>query len=466
MDSGVHIGLAAWLHHRADRAGFPAWPGTPVAMRLARLEGADSPEDMARIAEFSRMVNFVARRGEAAQLGGGATPLWEVHAEILRRMDFAERAWTEAENRDFVNARATLYGEEGMTPLYRLYQEFRAAHRDLLLAGEPADVLREALVAWELEGGKSKIEAALATIERLMGRSTLSRAQAERDALMMLPVDPSGAHYAMTGFSPISVLDNSGWVSASAAVGDLDGAVARAPQRQTGAWQAWRRGKTGSVNFRFAILLIDRDWFSPALYAADDWTLPDGSIAADGRGQGPLPAYPLRVYLVRDVSHKPGAAKPPAPERRPARPPRAVFHTQLQLTRAPIALNRSGFATALSVAKPKGLGAARPATLSAAPTASATLAARPTATSQFTATRLPVASRATLTAQPVAQLRPGTIELVSNQTVQRRLAVAHQIVRRAPPTGSPPSDPTLWAVGFGCEPLPKAPNPHPGYGWT
>lgn len=463
MDSGVHIGLAAWLYHRADREGFLAWPGAPLAMRLARLEGAESPEDMARIAEFSRMVNFVARPGVAARPGGGV-PLWEVHADILRRMDFAARAWTEAEHGAFLEARATLYGDEGMTPLYLLYKEFRTAHQDLLAAGAPADVLREAMVAWELEGGKSEIEAALATVERLMGRSTLSRAQAERDGLMMLPVDPSGADYALTGFSPISVLDISGWVSASAAVADLDGAVARAPQDLTGTWRAWRQGKSGSVNFRFAIMLIDRDWFSPALYAADDWTLPGGAMVADGQGGGALPGYPLRVYLVRDVSYKPGEAKPPAsvrPELRPAKPSHILLQDPPRVAAAAALKPR----TPLSVAQPKGLSAAKPAALSAR-TTTETLTARPAVASQFTAARLPAASRITLTAEPVARLRPGTIQLVDNLTIRRRFAVAHQIVTRMPQADSPPPDPTLWAVGFGCEALPKAPNPHPGYGWT
>jgi len=444
-------------------------------MRLARLEGAESPEDMARIAEFSRMVNFVARHGQAARPGGGV-PLWEVHADILRRMDFAARAWTEAENQAFLDARATLYGDEGMTPLYHLYKEFRAAHQELLAAGAPADALREAMVAWELEGGKSEIEAALATIERLLGRSTLSRVQAEREALMILPVDPSGADYAMTGFSPISVLDNSGWVSASAGIADLDGAVARAPQDRTGAWRAWRQGKTGSISFRFAILLIDRDWFSPALYAADDWTLPGEAVVADGQGGGgALPAYPLRVYLVRDVRHKPGQAKPPAPvrpQRRPAKPPHILLPDRAIEVARPLVLNRAAAVAAhtrrtpLSVAQPKGLSAAKPAALSARTTTTARRATRPAVASQFPATQLPAASRVTLTAQPVAQLRPGTIERVSNLTVRRRLAVARQVVARVPPAGPPPPEPTLWAVGFGCEALPEAPNPHPGYGWT
>ena len=37
----------------------------------------------------------------------------------------------------------------------------------------------------------------------------------------------------------------------------------------------------------------------------------------------------------------------------------------------------------------------------------------------------------------------------------------------ARPPAAPPTvvDRTVWAVGFGCESLPAAPNPHPGYGW-
>ncbi|MEZ5861475.1 MAG: hypothetical protein R3D28_21260 [Geminicoccaceae bacterium] len=132
METGLHIGLAAWLHDHCDRAGFPAWPAAPVGLSLASLERAENAADMAAVAEFARLVNFVAHRGQPARPFDAAAPLWRVHAALLSRMGFAERAWTEAENASFLAARATLYlPGGGMTSLYRLYQECRAAHRDL-----------------------------------------------------------------------------------------------------------------------------------------------------------------------------------------------------------------------------------------------------------------------------------------------------------------------------------------------
>lgn len=461
MDNGVHIGLAAWLHHRCDGDGFLAWPGAPVAMRLARLEGAESAQDMARVAEFSRLVNFVARRGQQAQ-PFSRPALWSVHADLLGRMDFAQRAWTNAENAAFLAARTTLYGPDGMTPLYLLYQEFRRAHQDLLAVAASADVLREAMVGWELEGGKSEIETALATVQRLTSRSTLSAAQAEQTGLFMLPVDPSGADYAMTGFAPISALDTSGWIAAKVSLSDIDGAVARAPQTERRPWTNWRRGKSGALTFRFAVLLVDRDWFTPDLYGADDWTLSEDAVVSDGGQHGLLPAYPARVYMVRDVTLDSPPAKPPRPQRqtphaskpslaRPLTHARRAKLSVLPLRASPLTLTTS-----------KGLGGVVPSKRSPVqPRLAAAVQPRLTFAPSTGPT---LAVGLTLSAKPVMRLEPGTIQLVSRLTIQSRLTVARQIVARTPP--SRPPDPTLWAVGFGCETLPIAPNPHPGYGWN
>ena len=454
MDSGVHIGLAAWLHHRCDGEGFLAWPAAPVSMQLARLEGAENSQDMARVAEFSRLVNFVARPGRPAQ-PFASQPLWSVHAGVLQRMQFAQRAWTDAENETFLRARAVLYGDDGTTtPLFQLYQEFRAAYDDLLLAGASAEELRDVMLGWELEGGKSVVEAARATVERLTSRSTLSAAVAERDGLEFLPVDPSGADYAMTGFAPISVLDTSGWVSASVVLGDLDGAVARAPQRQRETWTRWRRGKTGTVTFRFAILQVDRDWFSPQLYGADDWTLSD-EVVSDGASDGSLPAYPARVYLVRGVSWKgePAKPRPPAPAPPPVRPvPMLSSAVRASLPRLVVR------PAALAVGRPKGLrvAPAKPARRT-----------KPTARPATARVRGPaLAAPLTLSSASVTRPLLSPALLPSIVTVHNRLQVARLLAARSTSFQPVSADPTLWAVGFGCESLPKAPNPHPGYSWN
>lgn len=459
MDSGIHIGLAAWLHHRCDGQGFPAWPGAPVPLRLARLERAASPDDMARLAEFARLVNFVARPGAAAR-PFDPVPLWRVHSDLLGRMEFARRAWTEAENAAFAAARAVLYGADGKTALYRLYLECRAAYQDLLASGADPEALRHAAVAWELEGGRIEIEAALATIERLAARSSLSAATAERDALYLLPVDPAGASYAMTGYAPISVLDDAGWISASVGLADIDGAVALAPQRETASWTGWRRGRTGTLAFRYAILQIDRDWFSPQIYRADDWRLPGTDRASDGAGGGTLPAYPARLYAVRDVALHPDPPRPPSQS--PALSVsaghvlRAGLRTGLPSAVGPIA--------ALSAAPPKSLPRRMPDTvILAQPVLPAKLRPAP---APATVATMPVTGRLTLSADAVRRLDPGIIQSVTHLTVARRLAVARDLVAPVPPAGPAPRDPTLWAVGFGCESLPKAPNPHAGYGWA
>ena len=78
----------------------------------------------------------------------------------------------------------------------------------------------------------------------------------------------------------------------------------------------------------------------------------------------------------------------------------------------------------------------------------------------------PVMARLTLSAEPVRRLDVGIIESVSELVVTRRLRIAQELVAVTPPSVDQSPDPTLWAVGFGCDSLPKAPNPHAGYGWS
>ncbi|PIL22097.1 hypothetical protein P775_01115 [Puniceibacterium antarcticum] len=483
MQTGLHIGLAAWLHANCDGAGFASWPSAPHQTALARLESAQDGADMARVAEFSRMVNFAAQKDQPAE-PFAATALWHVHAQIIRRMIFAERAWTEWETREFDAARAMLYTEgplglPQMTARYSLYQEHSNGYTDLVLTDASDLEISAAMTAWIVEGSKLDIEAAQATITRLAGRSTLPLADADRLRVDgVLPVDPAGLPYAMTGFSPISAVYEAGWLNAEVDLQDLQRALDHSPAGLR-AWQSWVGTRMGSVRFRYAVLSLHRDWLTEAIYAADDWTL-SGSGVSDGTGaKGVLPAIPNRVYLVREAELRLENPRP-APAPRPANPLQpgraVVLRTSVPLVMGQIAKPAAGVVTM----QPRS-PVVTAAVLSKDVLASATIkplpsraSVRPAIAASLStvkpAARAPVVSSPLRTGK-IVQLHNPLLQKIDGAQIQTRLTLARSLIAaratNAPPANPPPTprDQTIWVVGFGCDPLPQAPNANPSYRW-
>lgn len=461
LPDGLHIGLAAWIAARRDSDDFPAWPALPFEARLVDLEALQTVQDLARAAEFARMVNFTPRKSTYAEPFATSRPLWRLHHEVLGRMVFAVRAWTAMEDEQWRAARARLW-EEGtagtprMTAAFRLYEELRLAYQVLVDAGAGPSELAVAHAAWTAIGQKLEVEAALATINRLARRSSLPQAEAERLSLEpdRLPATVDGS-YAATTFSPLSAVRDETWLQAEATLDELAAAVGDTEPREK--WTAWRSARTGSVRFRYAVLDVHRAWFTGSLYQADDWRFDDESVASRGDGaDGQIPAYVRSVYLVslEDVRTGPRPLPPPPPPRFP---------------RFPVV--RDGV-------RPRPPTGIRPAvegrlSLSAVPRPGVLVSAgRPVAAAEQPAPVVP-AVLAEATRAPGVEWRPAPFGRLRVQTVDdfsHRVRIASTLVATheppEPSTGPAPGRAPVFVVGFGCVPVPASPQPNPAYQWT
>lgn len=446
MPDGLHVGLAAWIDAQRAAGGFTTWPALPFGTRLLNVEAVRTMGDLSWAAEFARMVNFTPYKGRYAEPFAGSRPLWETHRDLLSRMVFAIRTWSAEEDREWAAARSALYetgpgGFPVMTPAFQLYDELRIAYRELAEAGADPAHLAAAYAAWATAGRRAEIDAALATIGRLARRSSLPQAEAERLALTpeLLPATADGS-YAATSFAPMSAVRDTSWLHAEASLDELAEALGEAEPKAK--WTAWRAARTGSVQFRYAVLDIHRPWFTRTLYEADDWRLAGDAAASAGDGlTGELPAYVRSVYLVR-VDDLKTDAKPPAPAQAPPIRypiPRPPFRRPVVVSAAP---------------RPGVMVAARAPAPAAVPVVSPALAV---------ATRAPV-----LSARSVPF---GRLQQVTMTDVTARLSIAHTLLARrtagtVPVEPDPPTPAEAFVVGFGCAPLPASPTPNPVYQWT
>jgi hypothetical protein len=446
VQEGLHIGVAAWVNAQRGSDAFATWPAMPLPTELTVLETVQTMADLARAAEFARMVNFTPRKGLYAEPFTGKSPLWETHRRLLGRMLFAIRPWTAEEDAQFSAARAKLYveGANGfptMTPAFKLYDELRIAYDALVAAGAGSAELAAAHAAWTLSGHKVEIEAALATVNRLARRSSVVEAEAERLALepdrLLSTVDGS---YAATTFSPLSAVREDAWLRAEATFDELDQAVGDAEPR--GKWTAWRAARTGSLRFAYTVLDLHRPWFTQTLYEADDWRFGDQSVAAKGDGVGgEIPAYVRSVYVARveDVRNDPIPQSETG-----ATPPWQTLGPELSVSY----VAREGVA----------MMAGRRAPLMEPATVSPVVRRGP-----VLATRAP--------GWAAREARFGRLERITLADVTDRISLANDVLAGEPsaspdiadgePARSPP-----YVVGFGCAALPVSPLPNPSYLWT
>lgn len=441
IQDGLHIGLAAWITAQRESEGFVVCPAIPFSTELTTLESGVTMTNLKRVAEFARMVNFCPRKGQYAEQSAPSGFLWEVHRGLLEDMEFALRPWTDAEDTAWRTARSLLYetgsdGRETVSDIFRLYDEYRITHSELFAAGAEAPALNAVLADWLVLGQKMQVESALSTLNRLALRSSLPEAQAAASSLDpgFLPSTDDDT-YAPTIFSPLSAIDTDMWLTAEATLEELSQAVGDMQPREK--WDAWRGTKTGIVRFKFTALEIRRPWFQFGIYDADDWRLPHNSAASTGNGvDGVLPAYVAALYLaiVDDVR----ISTAPPILRLPERPWPSRLQTQL---------DRHMLTAVQPTSEPKALERRVPETAMA---------------------RLP----AVVNSERVMQLPSfhgrlgefGRIELLTQASALRRVALANNIVRDLVPVPEAPKPP-VYVVGYGCEPIPAAPHPNHDYTW-
>jgi hypothetical protein len=467
MQDGLHIGLAAWINQQQNTGAFAAYPALPIATELVDLEGIRNVGDLAKAAEFARLVNFVPRQGQAADIFSDSAVLWRVHREILAKMEHATEALTNAEQAMYQDARNVLFtiDDSGLpipSPNYLLYLEMQRAYEDLISSsGNPGEIA-QAMTNWIVLGNKQAIEQAIQIINRLEDRSSRSHAESEK---LSLNVDPPGVGlrffgdmgFAPTYFMPISATNRQTWMEAKVSFADLDLAVGNGPLN--GKWKAYLANREGEVLFDYVVLACIRPWFTHTLYEADDWRITsDNTPVSKGNGlEGLLPAFVEAVYLVavKNVTTRPKPPPPPRPQPRPIMIgiTNVVNTTPLQ----PISSSKSpGDSEArLGVVKRAGNASKAIRTVST-PTNSPS----PQPVRILTTTVLP----ANYTALNLGQVRRVTaIDLSQRYLVAQAYLTGVAQPDPIPTEGTEPT--TIYVAGFGCKKVPFSPNPNVNYQW-
>lgn len=452
MQDGLHIGLAAWINLRRGNDSFPVYPASPIASELVNLEAVQTSSDLAKAAEFARLVNFVPRQGQPADVFSPSAPLWEVHRDVLSRMRFATQAWTDAEKAQYQAARAVLYTTDASglptpTDKHQIYTELKNAYEDLRNSGGSQAEIDEALANWSAMGFKDEVEHAFNVIATLQTHSTSTEADFEESSLDPRFLRVSGdLPFAPTYFAPLSALSRQTWLAARASFSELDDAVGEGAAR--GSWQAYRSNRSGEVSFDYAIVSCLRPWFTPALYKADDWKItPDGSLVSQGNGvDGELAAYVDAVYLV-SVTNVTVDTTPPPPK--PThRPPIRILGTAAATSIEAPRLERL-------VVQPKALNLA---------TSRVALSTRTDTSAGSTSNRLNTgALDARFTAVHLGSVRKLNILDVNTRYT---LAQAYLAGQRPPVVSTPAAETSVYVAGFGCSKIPFAPNPNANYVWS
>lgn len=463
MQDGLHIGLAAWINAQRNTGSFAVYPALPTITALVSLEAIRDVHDLAKAAEFARLVNFVPRLGQVADTFSASAVLWEVHRDILGRMDFATEPWTGAEKAQYQAARDVLYttdagGRPGPSDKLLLYEEMKNAYRDLQETGGSADEIAQAMADWMVLGHKQLIEDALETIVRLSRRSSRNRAEDEQASLEDVRLPRHGElPFGSTYFAPISAVARETWMEAKVSLNDLDRAVGNDPA--SGKWKAYLANRAGEVSFDYIVLNCLRPWFTPALYQADDWRLrTEGTVVSRGNGtEGLLPAYVDAVYLV-SVKNVTTPPKPPGPRLPDLSPRLPDLNPRLPILQA--------------VARPKSLGYTGPSKGVVSKAVNIARERVEADMSDLAAVRRP--ARVLTAAEPGVFLTArssGAVRRVTAVDVSQRYLVAREYLVervRPRPIPTPAEEPTsslIYVAGFGCEKIPFAPNPNVNYQW-
>lgn len=443
MQNGLHIGLAAWVSQQRSSASFTVYPATPIVSGLVDLGSMENIHDLAKASEFSRLVNFIPRRGQIADVFSSSAVLWRVHSDILHKMDFATNPWGSADQAQFQVAQELLYatdasGLKSPSQKYLLYLEMRSAFRDLSQTGGPQEEIAQAMVRWVTLGYKQEIEDALEVIVRLLARSSRERAQQEASSLNDVPPGVGLCFYndlefAPTYFAPISAIARDTWLQAKVTFADLDRAVAKGPA--TEGWDLFFSNRVGEVIFDYVVVTCIRPWYTPALYKTDDWRLSSAdSLVSKGNGvEGFMPAYVDEVYFTSIQSVTIQSTQPSQPHHIPFDPrwggvrdvnPALAERWKIPLNDIARTRNRRLLSDEI---------------------------------------KAPVMSVA------VGGVSNGQIIKLSTANLDRRYKVTRALIDREAwklplQTAVSPSD-EVYVVGFGCQSIPFSPNPNIDYRW-
>jgi len=456
MQSGLNIGIGSWISRQYDATSEPALPPTAIPFELNHLSDLETPEDLARATELSLLANRQVAGSGPYETSGPPRYLWEVHQGIIREMITAVSSLTSEQRQELARANEVLYKPDGYTisDRYALYQETRQIHQDLVAQGASAEEVQATYQDWVALGHKSLIENAIATKVALTERTSRLLAQDDISkidhALMAMGGD---VPYAPTLFTPLSAVSTEHWTEAEVDFQALEESIKPGVPRTS--WRQFRGTAEGRVRFRFIAVDLIRSWFTPAIYAADDWKMSSGDMVAGGNGlDGALPSYLSRIYMAQILEVR----REPKPTPRPQKPPRFAVEpipAKLRLDTRLVAKKRASLGSMQS----RQLKSKNP-TRSSARLRPAIVRPRP-ATHRL--------SR--LEAKPHIKMgKIGRIARIQKLTAivarNRVNFVEAQLAQpAAAPQPKPSSEPNTYLVGFGRTALPRCPNPNPNYQW-
>jgi hypothetical protein len=469
MQNGLHIGLAAWISEQRNTGSFAVYPTQPLVTELVDLDAIQNVQDLAKAAEFSRLVNFIPRQGQVADTLSDSARLWQVHRDLLGQMDFATEPWTKVEQAEYQAARETLYTMDNSglpTPSkkYHLYEEMKNAYCNLSDSGGDADEITRAMSDWIVLGYKLEIEDAFEVIGRLWGRSSRNQADNERLSLNEYPPGVGLRFYgdmefAPVYFAPVSAIARETWMETKVSFDDLDRAVCN--RAHIGKWKAYRANRTGEVLFDYAILTCMRPWFTPAIYKSDDWKLStDNTVVSKGNGaEGLLPAYVDAVYLVsvKNVITKP---KPPRLKPKPKLTARLINTTTIGRAKH---IHQS--------LRPTSLGDANTNVGIVKKTVNTPIAMRKVSSSNrlLPSRQLSGVQATTIATSQFTLMNLGQLRRVTTVNLKLRYTVARAYLEGGAWTAHTSTEETMhteiYVVGFGCEKISFAPNPNLNYRW-
>jgi len=465
LQTGLHMGIAAWINDMRKFDHFLNCPAIPQALELVDLESIQSMQDIGKVAEFSQMTNYIPRQNQPID---NTKKLWRKHREILQNMNFASEPWDTNERAEYDTAYNTLYDKDStgfpdLSEKHKWYNDMRSAYEDVRYSEANATEIDQAFSNWAALGFKVEIEDAFETVSRLTLRSSINQAQTEGSSLE----EPDGyalnhygsTYYAPVHFSPLSAVAKETWMEAELSFDDLEKSVIKSSYNNQ--WKGFRANRSGKVKFSYVMLECSRPWFSDSIYASDDWKLDDPSLVSSGNGSdGLVPAYVNIVYLVSVKELKITAKPKPKPRSKPR--------------------NRIGRTLAASVATRQKLEAPKPRVLGVKTkmiakkgfgtskslnpdtrksTSKAVLLAK--AKSRLMLTTLPAVTYSVLQ-------NGGILRKISRADIDNRIRVTNLRINNQRPNESEnqntESYPT-YVVGFGCKKLPLSPVPNSNYEW-
>lgn len=482
---------------------FLSVPVAPLPFTRRRLDfyAQDTAEELAdslsNLQAFSRVVNMIP---SGITWAPADTTLWDVYRTILQG-EFAESSRTADEEADYQQAVAYLRHtrDDGTWEDSAVVKEYKQ-HKDAWLVAQQrfaalkssaeasadaaareqwrtVDEPRERAAldaieqAWIIEGHRNQVESAQARLARLSGRSPI-QAWAEWNARFNVDID--ALHGAMfqgdvfpSPFAPTNAVDDGGWLPFTLTESEIARLTAEAPAELRAKLDTDGPSTLKSLSFEFSSATIVRPWFSPDVFRARFWRLPDHApVISDGATppSGMCPAYVTAVVFARRIreEHKSGdtttgtrfdgfkfvSGRAAAFDRVAASP--IVRDHRSPVAEAPHTLGRQRMIGGLRgglVSPRAAVGDARVLRAAAAP---APASAPPPAA-------VPVATPVTVTPVSAAKLR-----------ALREMTFTRLPVATAPPppvTPATPQSDEIYVLAFICKRVGKCPDPDPTLTW-